>query len=340
MIQIHKPFIKRQDMQSVLNCLVTDDIGPSQLKDELISKFVQKYNAKSGTVLREYYRAVQLIFRSLNLKGGDRVVLSPLSPRIYGDVCRDMDLKLVYADVDEDTACISSGAVKSVIDENPSVLIVHYPLGFVPEIWKLKELNIPIIEDISEAVGAEYDSAPAGSFGDFTIVSLEHKNIITAGGGTVVLALSKEAQKGLQSVLPEISDDMLMSDINASLAIIQLGSLNRFLDTRRQIHELYLQSMLKSHHRTLNQKNDAVPVPFTFPALLDTGLKKIQQYAKKNKIETTEAFKDSVINYYTGDNRNYPNAGRLMIQTLNFPLYPGLRKEDIDLISKVLATLP
>ena len=340
MIQIYKPFIKRQDMQSVLSCLVTDDIGPSQIKDDLINQFAQRFNAKCGTAVREYYRAVEIVFRSLGLKPEDMVLMSPLSPKIYGDVCRDMDLKILYADVEPDSACLSFEAAEKLTGTAISAVVVHYPLGFIPDVQAFKNLNVPVIEDISQAVGAEIEGVPAGSFGDYTIVSLEHKNIITAGGGAVVLALSKEAQKGLQPVLEEISDDMLMSDINASLAIIQLSTLNRFLETRRQIYDIYIQSLLKSHHKSLHQKDDSLNVPYTFPVLLESSLKKVQQYARKNKIETIEAFHDAVINYYSNEEIVYPNARRLLIQTLLFPLYPGLKKDDISIISKVLATLP
>jgi dTDP-4-amino-4,6-dideoxygalactose transaminase len=51
-----------------------------------------------------------------------------------------------------------------------------------------EELEIPIVEDAAEALGASWQSRPAGSFGRFGVLSFNGNKIITTSGGGALLA--------------------------------------------------------------------------------------------------------------------------------------------------------
>ena len=77
-------------------------------------------------------------------------------------------------------------------------------------------------------------------------------------------------------------------------------------------------------------------------------MKLIRQYAAKNSIATRPAFSDRIIameELQAGNNTvdilsSCPNAADLWRRCVLFPLYPTLGKKNIQLIAKVLATLP
>ena len=62
----------------------------------------------------------------------------------------------------------------------------------------------------------------------------------------------------------------------------------------------------------------------------------------KKEIETKMAFSNSVISDImdTEEAASYPVASSLYLRTILMPLYPRLRASQIEIIAKVLATLP
>ncbi|GAI83413.1 unnamed protein product, partial [marine sediment metagenome] len=71
--------------------------------------------------------------------------------------------------------------------------------------------------------------------------------------------------------------------------------------------------------------------------------------AMKNNIQTLPAFSDSIITFEenpaVGEDfrplkNSCPKAENLLRRCLQFPLYPSLGKKNVQLISKVLTTLP
>ena len=84
-------------------------------------------------------------------------------------------------------------------------------------------------------------------------------------------------------------------------------------------------------------------VNFSFPILVKQGRAEVRRYAEKRGIETVPAFGESVLTVEGAPWSSpgaHPNAEQLLRRTLLFPLYPSLPRKDIQLLSKVLSTLP
>jgi len=103
------------------------------------------------------------------------------------------------------------------------------------DLEQLLELNIPIIEDISQSIGATYSGVKAGTKGDFALLGLEEHDILTAGGGAILLANKKEEASSLKKLYTTAPLTDLLPDINASLGLVQL----------KQNH---IQSLFLKHH--------------------------------------------------------------------------------------------
>jgi dTDP-4-amino-4,6-dideoxygalactose transaminase len=86
--------------------------------------------------------------------------------------------------------------------------------------------------------------------------------------------------------------------------------------------------------------------------LVRDGVKQVRQYALRRNIETQPAFSDTFLAFQESpenpdqhesagqDSRGFPNARALLLRCLKFPLYPSLAQREVQLISKVLSTLP
>jgi dTDP-4-amino-4,6-dideoxygalactose transaminase len=114
----------------------------------------------------------------------------------------------------------------------------------------------------------------------------------------------------------------------------------------------------------LFDNEDGVYVEFSFPIMVKDGRLEVMQYANKKGIQSEPAFKDAIVaveGYVEGtiplggssaaglDSsegreiktvKQFPNARELLWRCLLFPLYPSLARKDVQLICKVLSTLP
>ncbi|KGM43008.1 hypothetical protein JY97_09990 [Alkalispirochaeta odontotermitis] len=338
-IPVFKPSIKRRDMHSVLSCLLTDEIGPSTLADKLTELASDYFKLKGGLALREYSRAVWLSINALKLEENDEVIISPLAPLIYLKTIISQGIKPIFVDVGEEDACLDSSAVAEKMTTAVKAIFVHAPLGRIPP--DLSQFEMPIVLDLSESIGiADSRGMPIAS-GTYIILAMEPRAIVTCGGGTLVLAHDESSLTHLNNIAKSLSEDSLLSDLNASLGLVQWEELPFALETRDKIYHIFFESLRKGHHRTLRRDDESYrTVAFSFPVILSTAVRTVSNYARKMGVETRRAFLDTIIEAYPEVQDHCPKAKRLAMSTILFPLYPTLGKKSVQLISKVLSTLP
>lgn len=327
-------------MDAVLTTMVSDSIGPGPESERLASETSKYFGHAGGIAVRTPLEAMRLALRGLELPEGSRVIVSPLAPGWYGEVLGEESLVPVYADVDPDNGCMSLESIEHRLDPEIKGIVVHYPLGLVPDITGIIGLDIPVIEDVSQSLGANNGESLCGGFGRFTVVSTEAAGIITSGGGAVVTGRSKRDYGRLRSLSGETGDDIRMPDMNAVLGAIQLEHIERNLTARGEIAKLFQDAVMKTKHRMLVQRGDAENVHFSFPILLEAGLKNVRQYASKKGVETLPAFENTVFQRFPEPEYPCPNADALALRCLLFPLYPMLGKRNTETVIKVLSTLP
>ena len=330
-------------MHSVLSCLVTDEIGPASLSEDLVAVACAEYNQEGGRALREYVRAVELTISALGLTDGDAAILSPLAPAAYVRAFQRFGIRPVFADVREEDACPDIEALTAALSEpDVKALFIHAPLGRVPDLRVLDDCALPLVVDVGEALGARSAEGPLGAGADYLLLPMESEAIATSGGGTLILAGDKAALKALNAAAEQLSADAFLPDLNASLGIVQWREYPQFLENRDMLFELYNQALMKGRHRTLAPplSEEARAVPFSFPVVLSSPMNEVRRYARKKGIDVQPAFTGRAMEAVPGTEDSCPVAKSLMMSVLLFPLYPALGKKNVQHIVKVLSTLP
>ena len=336
-ISVFRPTIKRRDMDSVLTCMVSDRLGPGLLSAELASSVASYLGIAGGIACANYRTALSMALDVIGLSHGDKVVFTALSPSLYLDVCKQKGLVPIIVDVDEDSGVIVAEEVRRVMDKTPGALLVHYTLGYIPDMDALSDLGIPLIEDLSQGLGGNWGTRRCGSFGDLLVLSLGPESVITSGDGGMILSGRKEQTRQLREL--KATSDSMLSDFNASLGLAQIKEIENFISARNEIARIFSRSLMKSRHKPLIQKGEGDNVYFSFPVLLQSSMKEVQQYSMKRDVQTHPAYRDSVL-MSDGIDSNCPSAKQLALRCLLFPCYPTLGKRHIEIISKVLSTLP
>ncbi len=339
-IPARSSYIRRKDMDSVLNCLVTDRLGPGEFTDKFLKIARERLGFEYGIALRSTMVALEVALDCLGMIPGDSIALSALSPAWAFKVVTARGLVPVWLDVDTASASLSALSLERLAAEPVKALFLAEPWGIMPDPAILADLGIPVIEDATYSIGASTGEAKAGFLGALAIMGLEHACSITAGGGALLFAPARREAQALRNVSEDLLDEERMGDMNAALALSQVRDIERFLEKRRELADLYAQSLARSHKRPLASTCDCEPSHFGCVVVLESGIKDVRAYAKKKDVDTVMAFDGTCSAHGVVPEGLCPLAASLVNRTVAFPLNQRIGKSAAQKIAKVLATLP
>ena len=375
MIHTYSTTIRRKEMDAVLTCMVDEKIGPGELNARFIQQVKQFFGCDGAAALRSPQSALKLALRAIDFEQGGTIMISALAPSWHYQAVEDLGYVPLVLDVDEATGLVNAEIVQRGINHGGRLLLLHESMGILPDMESIMALDIPVIEDISRSAGALVPSVDekgeaaepqkAGSFGVYSILGLEERDVITAGGGAVIMAPSRREWIVLKKFVDEIPSVEQLPDINCALGLVQLKEFPRNETARKEIFALYKRACMSGRHKLFSRSNNAGELPApevqkgedgsekqnaaldytstmsSFPLVLTSAFKDVKQYAAKKDIEIVPAYEDSVIalkQELLED--SCIRAKSLFLRCALFPLYPRLSHSNIAKIVEVLGTLP
>ena len=336
-IKFYSPTIKRKEMDAVLTAMVEGKIGPGEHTKFLLQAVREKIHFDHCLALRSPVLALNLALKSLGLEKNQGVVISALSPLYYKKVIEDLGLIPIYCDVLPSTVSLTSETVEKALsniskDLKPGCIILHHVLGYLSDGEGLKDLGLPIIEDWSQSYGSASTEIPVESSGLFTMIGLEERDMFTSGGGALLYSMGNNVIE--QNLPPEYG----LPDMNAALALVQFKEFSKNISKRREIAHLYTQSALRTRHKMFVFQGEYNN--YSFPLILEKGLKDVKTYARKKDIALESAFENTLIGCGVIAPEICPIAYSLSLRTVIFPLYPRLGMTDAGKVAKLIQTLP
>jgi dTDP-4-amino-4,6-dideoxygalactose transaminase len=342
-IEVYSPTIRRKEMDAVLTALVEDKVGPGEQAKFLVQVAKEHLQYDFCLALRSPAIALYMALRALNPEEGQGVVISALSPRYYGEVIRELRLKPVYCDVAPGTAGMSRETIQPALaregeGQAARCIVVNHTLGYVPDVADITQLGLPVIEDCSQSYGTIMGENRSGSFGVFTILGLEERDMLTAGGGALLYAVNRRDASVLRGIT--FLNENSLPDMNAAMAVIQFREAARNMEKRREIAAAYSQAALRTRHKRFVQQGEWDYNNYAFPLILETGMKDVKAYARKKEIMVESAFEDSLAASGAVPSGVCPEAYSLSLRTALFPLYPRLGAAETGKVAKLIMTLP
>jgi dTDP-4-amino-4,6-dideoxygalactose transaminase len=356
-IEVYSPTIRRKEMDAVLTALVEGKIGPGEHAQSLVQIAKERLHFDYSLALRSPPVALSLALRSLNLETGQGVIISALSPRYYKQVIEDLFLVPIYADVIPSSVSIGPETIEAARSRSAFAaarcVVLHHTLGYMPDMTAILGLGLPVIEDRSCSYGvlsAERPLGPAAAEvktpegdpyqpGTFTLLGLEEKDMLTAGGGALLYAMNRRDAAVLRNYA-DLPREYALPDMNAAMAAVQFREASRNLEKRREIAGIYAQASLRTRHKRFVQ-NDAFEYNnYAFSLILETGMKDVKAYAKRQDIAVESALEDTLMGAGLVPPELCPESYSLSLRTAVFPLYPRLSRPEIERVSKLILTLP
>lgn len=350
MIQTYSTTIRRKEMDAVLTCMVDEKIGPGELNAKLITQIKEFIKCDGAIALRSPAIALNYALMSMGLESGSKVMVSALAPAWQYQALVSLGFEPLVLDVDELNGLVNEQIISEGIKQGGKVLLLHETEGILPNLEEIVKLGVPIIEDISQSAGSAFSMTGddgsatlqkmAGTFGVYSILGLEEKDVITAGGGAVLISPGRREWIVLKKYVDEAPLTDLLPDINAALAWVQVKEFARNEKTRKELFAMYQQACFIGRHKMYARENENGSTACSFPLVLSSSYKDVKQYAAKKDIEINLAYENSIIALKDELSETCIHAKSLYLRCVHIPLYPRLTHAESSKIIKVLSSLP
>lgn len=203
--------------------------------------------------------ALQIAMMALGLQPGDEVITPSFTYIATTEVVALLRLKPVFVEVDKKTFCIDPEHLKEVITPRTKAIVPVHLYGHVApmeEIMKIaKEHNLYVIEDVAQAIGADYtfsngSTKKAGTIGTIGTTSFfPSKNLGCYGDGGAIFTdddalaarLKMVANHGQQKKYYHeiVGCNSRLDTVQAAVLDIKLKRLDDYIAARTKAADYY-----------------------------------------------------------------------------------------------------
>jgi UDP-4-amino-4-deoxy-L-arabinose-oxoglutarate aminotransferase len=233
----------------------------------------------------------------------------------------------ILCDVDDDWV-LSRRTVEPCISEKTQAIIAPHICGIAADVKGLLDFGVPVIEDLAQALGANYNGCLAGALGKITVCSFKAIKPLATGEGGMVLSNDVDllrAARSMQILAP-------MSDIQASLGLAQLDQYDRFLRRRKYIADSYFERFADFSHLCMPVHVRQRSMFFRFPLIVPCSFEAVKLEFQKKAIEVRQ-FIDCLLHRLLGQSSDkFEKAERHYKNTISIPIYPALTDDEVSYI--------
>jgi perosamine synthetase len=256
-IPLAQPVLGPEEEARVIDVLRSGRLSLGPVGPEFERAFARAVGARWASAVSSGTAGLHLALRAVGVSDGDEVITTPFSFVASANVAVFERARPVFADIDPRTLNLDPAAAAAArTDRTTAVLPVHV-FGYPADMEALEALELPIVEDACEALGATYaDGRPVGSRGHPAVFGFyANKQITTGEGGIVVCGdeqmkarMDSERNQGRAPDMGWLDHDRLgfnyrLTDLSAALGLAQLERLEELLAGRARVAALYAEAL-------------------------------------------------------------------------------------------------
>lgn len=365
-IPLHKPFWGRDEEKAAIGAMRGGTgIGDLNYSEMLSYELSQLIGAKFALPTGSGTASLELACACI-LKREDEVIL----PSFTFSSCANAVLlaggKPVFADIDIQNYNINPQDIEKLITKKTkAIMVVHYA-GMACDMEKINKIakayNLFIIEDAAHALGAKYNGLHLGTIGIIGCYSFHGtKNAVSGEGGAFVTndpkinkiaEIIREKGTNRSSFMRgerrkyswiSVGRSLILSDILSAIALVQIRKLNQ-ITTLRQKNAQYLLKKLELLSSKLilpvvspgtdpNWHIFAIRVPRTSHNRIIKELKSYGVEASFHYLPLHTSVMGRSLGYKNGD---LPVTEEVSSTLIRLPIYPQLKKSEMDYMTEVL----
>jgi dTDP-4-amino-4,6-dideoxygalactose transaminase len=293
--------------------------------------------------------AIALCLRSLGLGLGDEVITPSHTAVATVAGIEQAGCSPVFADIDPVFRCIDPRSIEERVGPKTRAIMPVHIYGQPAEMHRILDISkahqLEVVEDCSQAHGAEINGQKVGTFADISAFSCyPTKNLGGTGDGGVVLCRSKEFAEKIKS--------LRQYGWNEDRESIIRGFNSRLDELQAAILRVKLQHLADDNAKrraiALRYNTSFKDLPVTLPALSETELhamhlyviecdrrNELMEYLRSHQIGASLHYPLAVhqhaayINRIHGGN-NLPVTDQFYQRNLTLPMYPELSSDAVE----------
>jgi len=374
-VPFYFPWISKEDKKAVLEALGSRWLTGGPRTREFEEMFANYIGTKYAIAVNSCTAALHLAMRALNIGPGDEVIVPVFTFAATANAPLFVGAKPVFADIDEKTFNISIEDIENKITEKTkAIIVVHYggqPCDMKEIMQIANQHKIHIVEDCAHSLGAEYMGQKTGSIGVIGCFSFYPTKIITTLEGGMVTtndekiakriailrehgmtkgAFEREKRATWRYNVVDLGYNYRLNEVQAAIGISQLKRIDEINKRRIEAAHYYTQKLkeirgiitpyeakdrIHVYHlyaiRVVRQEN-GINRDKLYKRLSAKGIGLSVHYIPLHLL----TFYKKMLKYKTGD---FPNAEKVYKEIMSLPLYPTLKKAQIDYITEQISKI-
>jgi dTDP-4-amino-4,6-dideoxygalactose transaminase len=284
--------------------------------------------------------ALELALRALGVSVGDEVIVPSYACDALYHAATRCGAVPVLADADPGTRSLCPKDALARRTRRTRCAIVPHAFGLAVDLDAFAALEVPLVEDCAQALGATVNGRPAGSRGTLAVCSFYATKIVTTGEGGAVAGPETLVRRvrdardydGRADLTPRTNAKL--TDMQAALGLGQLERLEAFVGRRRAIAGRY-RERLRGVACRLPQDEGERHVYHRFVVALDRSLAEVARALAERGVEARRpVFRPA---HHALGLPGFPEADRLWEESLSIPCYPGLDDAEVERVASALA---
>ena len=362
MIPYGRQSINDDDIAAVVQALKGDFLTTGPLVEEFEQKIEKAVGAPS-VVVSSGTAALHCAYAAIGVSPGDEIITPPITFIATQATAALMGAKIVFADVQADTANIDVNAVEAAITPRTKAIVAVDYAGHPADLDELRSLankyQLFLIEDASHSLGSTYRGRAVGSIADLTTFSFfPTKNITTGEGGAVssihTELLDRARKFSRQGLIREPNSFKLQNDgpwhqevhnfglnyrlpdIMCALGISQLKRLSNFKAQKEDIYRSYFSALGSLEWVTLPSKREYVdPNWHLFPMRVPRGVRKRLVTFLRSKgigvqVNYIPAYRHPVFQDLNINYANFPESENFYLSEISLPMFAELGYQQFE----------
>jgi dTDP-4-amino-4,6-dideoxygalactose transaminase len=251
MLGFQPPAIGDEEIEAVAETLRSGWLTTGPRAAELERRFAEYVEAEHVLAVASGTAALHLSLLAVGVEPGDEVITTPITWPATANVIVHAGATPVFADVRDSDLNIDPEQVAELVTDRTKAIMPVDLAGQPADLDPLLTHGIPVIEDAAHAAESAYRGRKIGSIADVTCFSLYATKNVAAGEGGLISTNDSKVAEAIENLrLMRRGDGSLydivvpgykanLSDVLASIALVQLDKIERHGEIRRRQFAAY-----------------------------------------------------------------------------------------------------
>jgi len=302
--------------------------------------------------------ALVIALRAMGIGPGDEVITTPFTFFATAEAVSQVGATPVFVDIDPETFNIDPRLIEDKINERTKAILPVHLYGQAAEMDEIMAIavkyNLKVLEDVAQAMGAEYKGRKLGTIGNAGAFSFFPSKPLGAYGDGGMIATNDDEIAEISRMLrmhgakKKYYNEVLgynsrLDTLQAAILRVKLPHLDRWIELRRRGAAAYGDALCGVPGITLPiERPERKHVYHQYTIRVAAGRRdEVQRKLAECGVQTMVYYPVPVhlLPVYRSVNGRLPVAEKAASEVLSLPIWPQMGTEEIDFVARSIRSV-